>query len=73
MHVTQQVIDRLPHAFPNLRVCRFRGKLAAEGEIDVSPLAAMPELTGFHIDMPSDQLRGEAALPDRLVVHALDD
>ncbi|WP_405487168.1 NACHT domain-containing protein [Streptomyces sp. NBC_00096] len=73
VHVAQQVIDRLPHVFPGLLVCRFRGKPAAGGEIDVSPLASMPDLTGFHIDLPSDQLRGGSALPDQLGVFALDD
>ncbi|CAM5629195.1 ATP-binding protein [Streptomyces avidinii] len=53
----QQVIDRLPHAFPKLRCLEFAGVLPGS-EIEVSPLAGMSGLRQLNIDMPRDRIHG---------------
>ncbi|MBT2472022.1 NACHT domain-containing protein [Streptomyces sp. ISL-66] len=60
--VAQQVIDRLPQAFPKLRFLAFSGGLPGE-EIDVSTLAGMSRLSELHIGMPRARIHGLDALP----------
>ncbi|MGW6708015.1 NACHT domain-containing protein [Streptomyces sp. NPDC054956] len=66
----QRVIERLPEVFPNLVECRLRGKLG--GVIDVSCLTSLRDFEQFHVDLPSAQVHGWEALPDRIMVHTTD-
>ncbi|MFF1408506.1 NACHT domain-containing protein [Streptomyces sp. NPDC058289] len=48
-HSAQQVIDRLPHTFPQLRFCRLTVGPSMGGAVDVSPLEGIPTLE-FEMD-----------------------
>lgn len=62
----QQVLDRLPHAFPALVSGVYSGALTPG--LDVSPLGDIVSLESFDIDLPTDMLQGVASLPSRLTI-----
>ncbi|MEW2163259.1 NACHT domain-containing protein [Streptomyces sp. NPDC007084] len=61
--VIQAAVHRLPSAFPALEFCEFLGDMHAEGDIDVSPLAALSGLRVVFVGVPGDRIRGADALP----------
>ena len=60
----QAAVHRLPTAFPGLQICEIRGDMTAEGDIDVTPLAALAQLRHLIIAIDSGRLRGADALPE---------
>ncbi|MFE9560723.1 NACHT domain-containing protein [Streptomyces sp. NPDC006487] len=67
----QDAIDRLPRAFPRLRQFQFSGADPTAGDIDVPPLATLPDLQVISIDMPRDRVHGTASLP-AVTLHTAD-
>ncbi|MEU3721471.1 NACHT domain-containing protein [Streptomyces sp. NPDC031705] len=55
-------IRRLPTAFPRLEICQFLDDLTGEGEIDVSPLAALTALDELLLVADREQIRGAEGL-----------
>ncbi|MFB7248242.1 ATP-binding protein [Streptomyces populi] len=60
--VVQAAVHRLPLAFPRLEYCEFVGDMRAEGDIDLTPLAALADLKDLYIAVSHDRVRGAEAL-----------
>ncbi|MFJ9246225.1 NACHT domain-containing protein [Streptomyces sp. NPDC101776] len=69
--VIQAAVHRLAEAFPRLISCEFTGDMAAEGDIDIAPLAQLPDLRDLHIATGINRIRGADALPSCLNLHFL--
>ncbi|MFF3394752.1 NACHT domain-containing protein [Streptomyces sp. NPDC002669] len=69
--VVQAAVRRLPYVFPGLVVCELSGDMAAEGDIDVTPLAELTCLRDVIIAISRDRVRGLGALDDPLTVTLL--
>ncbi|MGY4739756.1 NACHT domain-containing protein [Streptomyces sp. ATMOS53] len=69
--VIQAAVHRLTEAFPRLISCEFTGDMAAEGDIDIAPLAQLSDLRDLHIATGINRIRGADALPSCLNLHFL--
>ncbi|MFF3492837.1 NACHT domain-containing protein [Streptomyces sp. NPDC002795] len=61
--VAQAAVHRLPDLFPALTFCELSGPMHAEGDIDISPLAALSGLRALIIGISGDRVQGAVALP----------
>ncbi|MEV5534768.1 hypothetical protein [Streptomyces prunicolor] len=64
--VIQAAVHRLVGAFPRLISCEFTGDMAAEGDIDITPLAQLSDLRDLYIATGINRIRGADALPSCL-------
>ncbi|MCX4540372.1 NACHT domain-containing protein [Streptomyces sp. NBC_01565] len=70
---TQAAIDRLPSSFPRLRSLQVTWRAAPDDEIDLAPLADLPDLEQVHVKTAHGHgdVRGADALPSTVHVDVL--
>ncbi|MGE7385665.1 NACHT domain-containing protein [Streptomyces sp. NPDC004126] len=59
----QEAVRRIPAIFPGLERCTFFGDVTAEGDLDVTALAGLANLSLLNVDTSPDRIRGVDRLP----------